>query len=128
MNKSSSTNSTTTSIPTPSAGRVNVRYDSQSSQWAVINEQGNPTRVIPRGVMKNVEFFSFMTRMIRGCAEHRDYLGIAQGELHEGATTRATGLKNLDFKGEEGFRCPDNNLLTKAKLLVLNPDRRAVFK
>jgi hypothetical protein len=65
---------------------------------------------------------------VHGCHASTTHIGVANGILKEGAISRAMGLRNLDFKGEAGFVCPEGSELTTAKILVLNPDRRAVYK
>lgn len=123
---SSSSNSKRKLTTTP--GKVNVRYDASHSKWAIVNENGNPVEYLDRGVMTDVTFETLETKTVVGCGAHTDHIGVANGVLKIGATSRATGLRNLDFKGKDGFVCPEGTELTTAKILVLNPDRRAVYK
>lgn len=111
-----------------------VRYDTETSRWAVLDSSNMPVRHFEYGLLTNVKFSTAVVskHVARGCSG--DYenvnIGIAEGDLVENTFgTDMLGFENLRFDHLDGtFRRFDSVVISEAKVVRLLPDRRAVYK
>lgn len=113
-------------IPTQAA----VRYDASVKMWAVLDKKTlKPLRHFTHGSLTNVSFSSQKTTRHVGCAGSvTEFAGIAEGTLREGQMgTDHVGYRNLKFK-DGSFLSFDGGDIQKASMVVLLPDRHAIYK
>lgn len=112
-----------------------VRYDTETSRWAVLDKSNMPVRHFEYGLLTNVRFSTAVVSktVARGClgteTEHVN-IGIAEGDLVENTFgTDMLGFENLRFDHLDGtFRRFDSVVIREAKVVRLLPDRKAVYK
>lgn len=107
---------------------ANVRFDSDKSAWARLDENMNPVEHFDLALMKKVTFKTHRTEEVKGCYASTTHIGIASGDLylHRGSD-KTTKARNLSFKGESGFFGPDDESVTEASQVLLMKDRHSLY-
>lgn len=106
-----------------------VRYDSERSSWALLNEDNRPIRHFTHGFMQDVSFTSVETVSHVGCGgPQTTHIGLATGTLREGIySPNLSGLKNLSF--HSGYFIDATGLPVGAcSSLQLMPGRHALYQ
>lgn len=108
-----------------------IRYDTMANKWAVLNDDNSAHHHFTHGVMTNV---TFVTQKLQGydvlrCGYINANIGIAEGDLRENYYGNdAEGFTHMGFDPQGGFTDGNGKPITRATVLRVMTDRRALYK